>query len=317
MGAEARGGASFQGSRTESESAAKVWSGFLESRWVGRKRLSVSFPRKHHSCCLNVWQNLKKSSRVDWLAVQFVHLTATAFSQRRIVMTLQPVFWAHWWDLGIWTCAKQRLWMDTDMKAGDHSPHRSLCLHSTVSVLNTARAWRTVPLWFVASSGELSACGSAFLVVVKLWLPLALVWTSFVLQHVAAPTLPSSHRTSDTRGTLEMLLRLLAIPQVNSAPPVGHIRGGWWKNLRQSWDSFLAHRQTVTRTFLTQNKMWIQPKHTDWLSQNIFLCSLSVNTVNLLSSFRTLGFHFTSSSHVQIFNAVHSTASEGHHRANG
>lgn len=109
--------------------------------------------------CFN-WQNLKKSSSVDWLAVQFVHLTATAFSQRRIVMTLQPVFWAHWGDLGIWTCPQQRLWMDTDMKAGDHSPHRSLCLHSAVSELNTARAWRTVPLWFVASSGELSAYGT-------------------------------------------------------------------------------------------------------------------------------------------------------------
>lgn len=141
----------------------------------------------------------KKSSCVDSLAVQFVHLTATAFSQRRIVTTLQPVFWAHWWELGIWTCPKQRLWMDTDMKAGDHSPHRSLCLHSTVSELNMARAWRTVPLWFVASSGEPSACGSAFLVVVKLWLPSALVWTSSVIQHVAAPTLPSSRRTRVTR----------------------------------------------------------------------------------------------------------------------
>lgn len=55
-----------------------------------------------------------------------------------IVTTLQPVFFGCWWELKILTASSRRLWMDTEMKAGVHSPYRSVYLHSTVFKLNTA-----------------------------------------------------------------------------------------------------------------------------------------------------------------------------------
>lgn len=124
------------------------------------------------------------------------------------------------------------------------------------------------------------------------------------------------------RGMLEKSLRLLAVPQVSSVPPVGLTKRGVMEKPTSEL-RLISGPETDgnTKPFDSkQNAVNVAKKHKlmsqIWLSQNIYLCSLSINTVNLLFSFRTFGFHCTSTSRAN-FQCGSFQGLESRHWANG